>query len=210
MRLRVRWPQRKTLGLLMGMGALWICGLLATIHIYGFTDASQNADAIIVLGAGLQRNDRPGPALTRRSNQAAELWLQGAAPVVICTGGITGTARRSEASACKELLLAQGVPENAIILEENSRSTEENAIYVFDIFSQNGWERGVLVSDSFHMLRAHWLFRQYGIVVYNSPVSASRIGFLDYVVAIGREVAALHWQMVKQLFNLPHTYVGGL
>jgi hypothetical protein len=60
----------------------------------------------------LERDNRPGPALTRRANHAAELWKRGLAPAIICTGGITGRENtRSEASACSELLRAAGVPE---------------------------------------------------------------------------------------------------
>jgi uncharacterized SAM-binding protein YcdF (DUF218 family) len=189
---------------------LFEIGLTATIHVYGTFQQEQSADVIVVLGAGLDRRGRPGYALTRRANRGAALYHAGIAPVVICTGGITGKAPRSEASACGELLRARGVPERAIVLEEQSRSTEENALHTQRIMAAKGWQTAVIVSDSFHVLRANWLFSLAGIPGFPSPVPAAEMSFIEYALAVGREVAALHWQAFKELFNLPVTYVGGL
>jgi uncharacterized SAM-binding protein YcdF (DUF218 family) len=188
--------------------ALCLCGV---IYAYGKVDRAQTADVIIVLGAGLERDNRPGPALTRRANHAAELWKRVLAPAIICTGGITGRENtRSEASACSELLRAAGVPEEDIVLEDRSRSTEENAIYANQIMQAHGWHSALLVSDSFHLFRANWLFNQRGITVYPSPVMADQVNFLEYLVATAREIGALHWQVLKELLNLPYTSVTGV
>ena len=44
------------------------------------------ASAIIVMGAA-QWNGRPSPVLKGRLDHAAELYRQGAAPVIVVTGG---------------------------------------------------------------------------------------------------------------------------
>jgi uncharacterized SAM-binding protein YcdF (DUF218 family) len=196
--------------ILVGIWLLFACGLGLVIHLFGQTDQTQKADAIVVLGAGLRRDNTPGPALTRRSNRAADLWEQGFAPVIICTGGMTGRATRSEADACKEILLQRGVPASVVLLEENSRSTEENALYTHEIFLERGWSMVLLVSDSFHMLRAKWIFEGEGFTVYTSPVALGVVRFDEYVLFTAREVGAFHWLFVKRLLNLPYTYVGGL
>ena len=49
-------------------------------------------------------------------------------PHVLCTGAQADGYPRSEADACREVLMREGVPESAIWLEDESRSTEENAI----------------------------------------------------------------------------------
>ncbi|NJO84975.1 MAG: YdcF family protein, partial [Blastochloris sp.] len=127
-------------------------------------------------------------------------------PVVICTGGFPYSQVRSEASACAELLRESGVPANAILLEERSRSTEENAFYAEQIMETNGYDDAVLVSDTFHMLRAQWIFGTIGITVYTSPATR-RPPAATYAASIGREVVALHWQVFKTVLNLPVTYV---
>ena len=183
-------------------------GHCLVIHVYGQSDHAQPADAIIVLGAGLEADMSPGEALRRRADHAAELWQQNLAPVIICTGGITRQGvPRSEASGCAEVLQSYGIPQSAIILEDHSRSTEENAINVHTIMTEKGWRTAILVSDSYHMLRARWLFDRIGLTVYTSPIPSSRIPFPEYVMAIAREIGAFHWYLIKGLLHLPFTYV---
>ena len=175
------------------------------VLVYAQQDQAQNADVIVVLGSGLRRDNRPGPALARRAIHAAELYSQGLADTVICTGGYTAGRNRSEADGCREVLIENGVPETAILLEDQSRSTEENAMYAHEIMQEHGFENAILVSDGFHLLRAQWIFSQVGVPVFPSPAaSPSRMTLL---ISTAREVAALHWQAIKTILNLPYTYV---
>jgi uncharacterized SAM-binding protein YcdF (DUF218 family) len=162
---------------------------------------------IIVLGAGLRPDNTPGPALTRRSLHAAHLWQQGLAPVIICTGGKPGNRTRPESDACAELLIADGVPAGAILQEDASRSTEENALYAKTLLDAHGWKTAILVSDGYHLFRAQHLFSNQDIPVYTSPVTEAAPTTLEYAVFVGREIVALHWQVLKELFNIPITYV---
>ena len=164
-----------------------------------------------MLGAGLRRDGRPGWALTRRSLHAAKLWRRDIAPFIICSGGQAESFPRSEAAACREVLLRDGVSGGAILLEEESRSTEENASFSRRIIDQMGFEEVVLVSDSYHMLRANWLFAMQGVSASNSPVPAERIpNRMSYVLSLVREFLAFHWQVIKGALQIPSTYVGGL
>jgi uncharacterized SAM-binding protein YcdF (DUF218 family) len=183
--------------------------LLVVIDAYGRVDRVQAADVIVVLGAGLRRDNTPGPALTRRSARAAELWQAGYAPVIVCSGGKPGNRTRSEADACAELLRGDGVPDSAILLEDTSRSTEENAIETDAILQANGWDSAVVVSDGFHLLRATRLFEQAGITAFASPAGVEPPPS-EYLVYLLREVMAFHWLAFKDLFNLPITYVQGI
>lgn len=188
---------------------LWlvaVIGLTAAVIVYGRLDRAEDADVIIVLGAGLRRDGRPGPALTRRSEKAAQLYHDGIASHVICTGGRPQGIPRSEADACGEILRAAGVPAEAILLEEDSRSTEENALYAHELMQAQGWQQAVLVSDGFHLLRANWLFQRQGIPNTTSP-AATDPPFGQQVVFTGREIAAFHWQALKDFLGLPFTYV---
>lgn len=207
---RTRWLKRIILLCFVG-GLLYFCSFITAIHIVGATDRTEEADVIIVLGAGIRRDGRPGWALTRRATQGADLWKQGYADMVICTGAQADGYPRSEAEACKELLLREGVDESAILMEENSRSTEENAIYSHQIFDEQGYDTAILVSDSYHILRAEWLFRDQGITAYTSPIPASRINRpLFYPYSLTREFVAFHWYIVKSALNIPVTHIYGV
>ena len=190
---------------------LYFAAFATAVHFTGLQDTTEPADVIIVLGAGLREDGRPGPALTRRTRHAAALWHEGIAPLVLCTGGQSEYYPRTEAAACREILLAAGLPDEAILTEERSRSTEENAIYSKRLLDDLRLSRLVLVSDSYHMLRAGWLFGMQGIETYASPVPADRIrGPLVYPYSLVREFIAFNWQLFKDIFGIPWTHVRGI
>jgi uncharacterized SAM-binding protein YcdF (DUF218 family) len=188
---------------------LFACGILAAIiHQTGSMDEASESDVIIVLGAGLTRDGRPNRALNRRSEHAAELWKAGYADTIICTGGVGLNQTRSEADACREVLLREGVQESAIVLEDTSRSTEENALNSQAIMEANGWQTAILVSDSYHVFRARYIFSSVGIAIVLSPVPFEEIPNRgSYVYSMVRELFALHWQIFKETFHIPVTYL---
>jgi uncharacterized SAM-binding protein YcdF (DUF218 family) len=186
---------------------LWIVFvLIVVIDAYGHVDRAQPADVIIVLGAGLQPDNTPGPSLQRRAAHAAELWKNSYAPVIICSGGKPGQRPRSESDACTELLRADGIPSKAIVMEDQSRSTEENAFDSKIIMDAHGWQTAIIVSDKYHLFRANRLFRNAGIIAFTSPTPDDPT-FPEYLSSLGREIIAFHWQLFKEAFNIPITYV---
>lgn len=204
-----RLLKRRIVRVLIVLAIVWmlVCVALAgVVFAYSRTDSAQPADVIVVLGAGLRRDGRPGPALVRRGERAAQLYAEGYAPAVLCSGGYAMTQTRSEADACREVLLENGVPEESIFLEDRSRSTEENALYTRELMQANDWDTLLVVSDGYHLLRTRWIFAQQGLPdIYTSPAADPPL--IDHVFFLGREVVALHWQLFKTIFNLPATYV---
>lgn len=189
------------LALVLLVGWLTACIVLAAvIHWTGTIDQPGRTDVILVLGAALSRDGTPYKALIRRSEHAAQLWKQGRAGMVMCTGGIGSHVRipRSEADGCREILIRAGVPATAIVLEDTSRNTEEQARRIHDIMARHGWHRATLVSDSYHVFRARYIARGVGIDVLLSPVPASQVDSpAFYVMSLVREVAAMHRQVVQ-------------
>jgi uncharacterized SAM-binding protein YcdF (DUF218 family) len=206
--MKTRTLLKRIFRFLLIFGLIWL-GIVAALGVlvvvYGEIDNAQPSDAIIVLGSGLRRDNQPGPSLTRRSRHAASLYAQGMADTIICTGGFTAGRTRSEASGCAEVLMANGVPESAILLEERSRSTEENALFSHEIMRANGLENAIIVSDGYHMLRAQWIFTQQGVDIVTSPTVTPPV--MTLFISTAREILALHWQVVKTALNLPYTYV---
>ncbi len=199
---RLRWVR-----IALAAWTIALAALAIVILGYGQQDRAQPADVIIVLGAGLPPDNQPGPALVRRATHAANLWRQGMAAVILCTGGLPGRATRTEADACAEILRGQGVPEAAIVQEDQSRSTEENALEAREVMRQNGWQTAVLVTDTFHLFRANWIFESRGLRVYPSPAREMSPGILELSIAVLRELAALHWQVFKDFFGLSITHI---
>ncbi len=190
---------------------LWLMLVIAlVVDGYGRVDRVQAADVIVILGAGVQRDNTPGLAVRRRVSHAADLWRAGYAPMIICTGGKPLNRTRSEADVCAELLTKEhGLPESVIIQEDQSRSTEENALYTHVIMREKGWQTAIVVSDNYHVFRAKRLFNNEGVIAFPSPASEQAPLHLYFGYLI-REVAALQWQVVKEALNLPVTYVQGI
>ncbi len=191
--------------------AVYFAAFAIAVALVGEMDNTQPADVIIVLGAGLREDGHPGPALARRSRHAAELWRRGLAPLALCTGGQTETSPRSEADACREVLRAAGVPASAILLEAQSRSTEENAIFSRQILAEYDLRQAILVSDAGHMLRARWLFHRHGISAYASPAPTRNLGNAwARPRQLLREFIAFNWQLFKEILQLPVTHIRGI
>lgn len=205
---RLRFSRRRLLLWILLPVTIWlvICSGMAVISMsVGDQNNAQSSDVIIVLGAGLRRDGRAGDALWRRSLVAAQAYHDGLAPNVVCTGGVSETQTRSEADACREILIGEGVPPGAVVLEGGSHSTEENALNTRTIMADRGWKTAVVVTDSFHMMRAGWIFSAYGIKHTRYPVPRNQVRSWWYGSSLAREIAAIHWFGFKSLFNIEAT-----
>ena len=120
-------------------------------------------DAIVVLGAPLGPGDVLTPFLEERVVAAAALFAAGAAPRIVTTGGITRRARRSEADALADGLVAAGVPASAIVIEREAQTTFDNARLTAALLAPLHARTVWLVTQPFHGRRAARLFRQAGL-----------------------------------------------
>jgi len=137
----------------------------------------KKVDAIVVLGGGLDgRYDgvRVLPDLNDAGDrlwQGARLYRQGVAKRMVLSGGQFAADPRKEAEApgMKVFMLDMGVPENALIIEGNSRTTFENALRTRELLG-TGARNIALVTSAFHMGRSVMWFEKAGFTVY--PVRA--------------------------------------
>jgi uncharacterized SAM-binding protein YcdF (DUF218 family) len=137
-------------------------------------DQRKAADAIVVLGAA-QYNGRPSPVLKARLDHAIELYRQGLATVVVVTGGIGTGDRVSEAAVSHRYLRAQSVPDSAIVVRPDGRTTEESIRSVAEWMHERELSTCLLVSDPFHMARLRLEARHAGLDPESSPTRTSPI-----------------------------------
>jgi uncharacterized SAM-binding protein YcdF (DUF218 family) len=114
-------------------------------------------DAIVVLGCRVDPGGLPSLSLARRTRLAVELYERGHAPRLLFTGG-RGRFPPSEAEAAAALAASLGVPPRAILLEDRSTSTEENARFAAEDLEAS---RILLVSDAYHLARAKRVFARH-------------------------------------------------
>jgi uncharacterized SAM-binding protein YcdF (DUF218 family) len=71
-----------------------------------------------------------GTRLARPAELAADLFLNGLAPMVVVTGGSERQPDGlNEAEHHRDVLLSKGVPEHAIVVENRSTNTPENVLF---------------------------------------------------------------------------------
>jgi len=145
----------------------WCRYVYKQIEIYANQDQAAPADAIGVFGAA-EYDGRPSPVFRARLDHAVDLYRRGIAPLIITLGG-PGGDEYSEGSVGRDYLMSQGVPEQAIIAETESRNTEESARRIAVIARANGLKRLVIVSDGTHLFRIHAICAADGLDVMTSP-----------------------------------------
>jgi uncharacterized SAM-binding protein YcdF (DUF218 family) len=133
-----------------------------------------HAQAIVVLGgtvtppSGTSTEINLGRA--GRVWYAARLFHADKAPLVLLSGG--GDLERqafSEARAMAIFMHDLGVPTQAIVLEETSRNTRENAAFSAALLKGRGIDNILLVTSALHMPRALALFKAQGLEVTPAP-----------------------------------------
>lgn len=160
-------------GALLVTVAAWAASAIAVV-VWGARDGARASDAIVVLGAA-QYVGRPSPVLRARLDHALDLWQRGLAPRLIFTGGTGAGDTTSEAAVSRKYAMRHGVPDTAILLENEGRTTRESLAAVAAIMRARQMRTAILVSDPFHMLRLRILSTQYGVKAYTSPTQTSPI-----------------------------------
>ena len=161
--------------------------LLAAVVFFGHTfildqagkliykkDDLKPVDAIVVLSG--EENERV--------EYAAYLFREGWAKKdrIIMSGG-PAVWKYSWASLMKEHAEYLGIPGKNILLEDKSRTTEENARFTKEILRKNGYKSIILVTSSYHSGRAAIIFQKVlgkEIKVLSAPVEDSWFRFSDW------------------------------
>ncbi|HEX6766374.1 MAG TPA: YdcF family protein, partial [Polyangiaceae bacterium] len=116
-------------------------------------------DALVVLGCRVTEAPLSGAAL-RRVERAARAFREGVAPSIVVSGG-----RRwhgvVEADALAAALVERGVPRAALVLERESATTHENALFTARAVSDERRRVGVVTCD-WHLRRALYCFQRAG------------------------------------------------
>src|SRR5467141_656358 len=103
---------------------LWVISATAVL-IWASRDEARPAQAIVVLGAA-QYAGKPSPVLRARLDHALDLWNRHLATLLILTGGTGAGDTTSEAAVGRKYAKKHGVPDSAILVENEGRTTSES------------------------------------------------------------------------------------
>ncbi|ALS00174.1 hypothetical protein ATZ33_01910 [Enterococcus silesiacus] len=130
--------------------------------IYQFNQPKYTQDYIIVLGSGLIDGKTVPPLLGKRIEKAIQFYkAQSDAtlspPKILMSGGKGDDEHIAESIAMKQYALEKGIPEDAILVETNSKNTLENMRFSKEIMEQDfgGTDfRAIFTTNNFHLFRA--------------------------------------------------------
>jgi len=103
----------------------------------------------------------------RVADRAAELYLQGWAPLVIMSGGLGNFTQdmwtESEADKFATIAIQRGVPKDAILIENKSTNTGENILFTQQLLNQKGLDpkNFIVVQKPYMERRSYATFKKH-------------------------------------------------
>jgi len=160
-----------------------VAGILLLTHSFVLTRAAEMlikkdeikpADVIVVLAGEQEERVRYGTKLLEDDWARKDRIIMAGGPLVW---------KYTWASLMKEQAESLGIPGKKILLEDKSRSTEEDALYTKEILQQNGFKSIILVTSPYHSKRASLIFervmgREFKII--SAPVDESWFSIDDW------------------------------
>lgn len=111
-------------------------------------------DAILLLGYGLDEQDQATQELRLRVKAAAKAYRDGYSDVIIACGGTTPGHHISEAEVMRALLEEEGVPQGAVLLENQSQVTIENMRFAARMMGGAKGKYVLVVTSDYHVRRS--------------------------------------------------------
>ncbi len=182
------------------LAAIIVFAVEIRIVVAGFAGtATLPAECAIVFGAavhpvydpaGTMIENQSGPGIRRRMLTAVELYRQGLVKTLFLTGGTGDGMVRSEAQIMKQYALLRHVPEQDILVEDQSASTKENLLNTRPLVEHCSSVVGI--SDRYHLARIAFLARQQGWDLPTFP--AREIPTRPFEIrSVLREAAGMVW-----------------
>ena len=119
-------------------------------------------DCILVLGAGVWRNNRPSHVLEDRLKIGIEAYCAGVSDKLLMSGD-HGRNNYDEVNVMKSFAMDCGIPSENIFMDHAGFSTYESMYRARDIFSAH---RVLIVTQKFHMYRALYIANALGLEAY--------------------------------------------
>lgn len=166
--------------LVAGYGLFFLLFAVTSIllHFAAVKPPPMDADAVIVLGAGL-RGDKPMLVLRQRMDTAIAYMQNNPKAIAILSGGKGEGENISEAEAMARYFKEKGVPASRYIKEDDSTSTQENFQYSREILRERFSPDAVVafVTTDFHVYRAGRVAEKLGLQVYG--IAAPDVWYLS-------------------------------
>ena len=155
---------------------LWMSPELGQpLHYDVLPDGLPDTDelGIIVLGFQLNPDGTMKDELIERLTIALASAEKYPNAYIVCTGGGTAAENESatESSEMAKWLIANGIDKKRVIIEDNSITTAQNALFTYDILTSlyPSVKKLVIISSDYHIATGELLFKAEAILRANAP-----------------------------------------
>jgi uncharacterized SAM-binding protein YcdF (DUF218 family) len=161
-------------------------------------DAPEEIQVAVVLGTEVLSGGRPSSTLAARVHHAAGLYARRRVRLIIATGGV-GKHPPAEAEVMGRVLREEGVPDDAVMLEDRALNTWDSARFVTDMAKRLGVSDVLVVTDPLHCVRTVAAFERAGLGAWSEPVYGSPMwrGSWSRRGQFVRELGALVWYRIR-------------
>lgn len=151
--------------ILLSLSALAVFLLAtATLVLAGLNDKLAPADVIVVPGNTILPDGTPSPRLEARLDAALKQFQEHRAPRILVSGA-TGKEGFDEAAAMARYLQSRGVPDGAIIEDNQGWTTDATARNAAALMRKHGWKTAMVATQYFHVPRFRLALERSGISV---------------------------------------------
>ena len=167
----------------------------------------QKADAILVLGAGVRKDQTPSHMLEDRLLTALSLYESGVSDKIIVSGD-HGQVQYDEVGVMKDYLIEKGIPSENIFMDHAGFSTYDSLCRAKSIF---GADSLVVVTQKYHSYRALMIGRHFDIGVkgvYAPILSTTASGYAKQPWYSFRESLARCKDFIWCIFDVKPTFLG--
>ena len=140
---------------LLGYSCLWL--MIGTYARNALAHPpARKADAALILGARAYLHGVPNPCLVGRVEAGLALARQGLVSTLVMSGGGDREDGRIEAETMRQIAVDRGF-KGRILLETQSRSTQENFSLSRQLLQSSGISSVIVVTEPYHLWRAQRL-----------------------------------------------------
>lgn len=142
----------KALKVILAALAIYICFILVVDNFVVENSKPEKSDYIVVISGG---------DTVARTKKGIELYNQAYAPKLLLSGDAADPKSPSNAKVMQKFAIANGVPSEDIIIEENSKDTRQNASEsILKLIKEGPQQQIILVTSPYHSQRAKEEFQK--------------------------------------------------
>jgi vancomycin permeability regulator SanA len=166
----IQVTKKRILSVILIMPILIIGATELAIVYDGITETLFDADAALVLATAVFPDGTPSPRLQGRLNRALALYQEGTVAHVVVSGGF-GKEGHYEGDVMAAYLVAHGVPEDKIIIDNEGVNTAATARNFARLQEEHDFKSVIVVSQFFHLSRCRLALKQAGVTTIGTAHS---------------------------------------